>query len=148
MLQGSIVLFNYEETHTLKGLVGVDALRGFLFVSQFNTCSILDRQIVHWTGLALVIYCSKHIFEEIQFPRCYHGRQGVWKRIRSKKLKLRLNICPIQNSDAQIEGSNVIRTPCDDRLATFIKYYILFGKMLGLLLPKQNILGGYVSYTI
>lgn len=100
MLQGSIVLFNYEETHTLKGLVGVDAQRGFLFVSQFNTCSILDRQIVHWIGLALVIYCSKHIFEEIQFPRCYHGRQGVWKRIRSKKLKLRLNIRPIQSSDA------------------------------------------------
>lgn len=88
------------------------------------------------------------MFEEIQFPRCSHGRQGVWKRIRSKKLKLRLNIRPIQNSDAQIEGSNVIRTPCDDRLAMFIKYYILFGKMLGLLLPKQNILGGYVSYTI
>ena len=88
------------------------------------------------------------MFEGIQFPRCSHGRQGVWKRIRSKKLKLRLNIRPIQSSDAQFEESNVIKTPCDNRKATFIKYYILFGKMLGLLLPKQNIFGAYVSYTM
>lgn len=56
-----------------------------------------------------------------------------------------LNIRPIQSSDAQFEESNVIKTPCDNRMATFIKYYILFGKTLDLLLPKKNILGGYVS---
>lgn len=62
MLQGSIALISYGRTHTLKGLVGVDAKRGFLFVSQFETCSILDRQTVHWIGLALIIYCSKTYF--------------------------------------------------------------------------------------
>lgn len=40
MLQGSIAIISYERTHTLKGWVGVDAKRGFLFISQFNTFSI------------------------------------------------------------------------------------------------------------
>ena len=58
MLQGSIALISYERTHTPKGLVSVDAKRGFL-ICPFSYMSILDRQIVHWIGLDLEIYCSK-----------------------------------------------------------------------------------------
>ena len=74
MLQGSIALINHERIHTHKGLDGVDAKRGFLVVSQFNTCSILDRQIVHWIGLALEIYCSKIYFWGDSVPKMLSWR--------------------------------------------------------------------------
>ena len=41
---------NYKSTNTLKGLVGVDAKEGFLFVSQLYTGSMSDKQIVPRSG--------------------------------------------------------------------------------------------------
>ena len=100
---------NYNSTNTLKGLVGVDAKGGFLFVSQLYTGSISDKLIVHRSGLINLLQ-QKLSFEEVLPGNAIMADKEFDIESGLKKLNLALNIPPFLGSDAQFEESDVIKT--------------------------------------
>lgn len=100
---------NYKSTNTLKGLVGVDAKGGFLFVSQLYTGSISDKLIVHRSGLINLLQ-QKLSFGEVLPGDAIMADKGFDIESDLKKLNLALNIPPFLGSDAQFEESDVIKT--------------------------------------
>ena len=100
---------NYKSTNTLKSLVGVDAKGGFIFISQLNTGSISDKQIVHRCGL-LNLLAQKVSLGEVLPGDAIMADKGFDIESELRKLKLKLNIPPFLGSDTQFEESDVIKT--------------------------------------
>ena len=100
---------NYKSTNTLRGLVGVDAKGGFLFVSQLYTGSISDKQIVHRSGFIKLLQ-QKLSFEEVLPGDAIMADKGFYIESDLKKLNLALNIPPFLGTDAQFDKSDVMKT--------------------------------------
>lgn len=52
--------------YTLKSLVGVDSMRGFMFISQLYTGSICDKQIVSRSGFLNLLSRKKEVSEILE----------------------------------------------------------------------------------
>ena len=57
---------SYKSTNTLKSLVGVDSMGGFMFVSQLYTGSISDKQIVFRSGFLGLLSRKKEVSEILE----------------------------------------------------------------------------------
>jgi len=57
---------NYKSTNTLKSLVGVESMGGFMFVSQLYRGSISNKQIVFRSGFLNLLSRKKEVSEILE----------------------------------------------------------------------------------
>ncbi len=99
----------YKSANTLKGLVGVDAKGGFIFIYQLYTGSLSDKQIVHRSGLMNLLE-QKLALEEVLPGDAIMADKGFDLESDLRKLDLKLNIPPFLGAFTQFEESDVIKT--------------------------------------
>ena len=100
---------NYKSTNTLKSLVGVDSMGGFMFVSQLYTGSISDKQIVSRSGFLDLLSRKKEV-SEISEGDSIMADKGFDIGGDLQKIGLQLNIPPFLKEKPQFDQSEVIRT--------------------------------------
>ena len=100
---------SYKSTNTLKGLVGVDAKGGSVFIAQLYTGSISDKQIVTRSGF-LNILKQKLSVGEILPNDSIMADKGFDIESELKEIGLQLNIPPFLGSKSQFEESDVLKT--------------------------------------
>jgi len=100
---------NYKSTNTLKSLVGVDSMGGFMFVSQLYTGSISDKQIVFRSGFLDLLSRKKEVSEILEGDSIMADK-GFDIGGDLQKIGLQLNIPPFLKEKPQFNENEVIRT--------------------------------------
>ena len=100
---------NYKSTNTLKSLVGVDSMGGFMFVSQLYTGSISDKQIVFRSGFLGLLSRKKEVSEILEGDSIMADK-GFDIGGDLQKIGLQLNIPPFLKEKPQFNENEVIRT--------------------------------------
>ncbi|XP_068738175.1 uncharacterized protein, partial [Montipora capricornis] len=100
---------NYKSTNTLKSLIGVDSMGGFMFVSQLYTGSISDKQIVSRSGFLDLLSRKKEVSEIFEGDSIMADK-GFDIGGDLQKIGLQLNIPPFLKENPQFDESEVIRT--------------------------------------
>ena len=100
---------SYKSTNTLKGLVGVDAKGGFMFVSQLYTGTLSDKELVKRCGL-LSLLRGKINTSEINIGDCIMADKGFNIEKEINELGLQLNIPPFLQAEPRFSEMEVIRT--------------------------------------
>ena len=100
---------NCKSTNTLKSLVGVDSMGGFMFVSQLYTGSISDKQIVFRSGFLGLLSRKKEVSEILEGDSIMADK-GFDIGGDLQKIGLQLNIPPFLKEKPQFNENEVIRT--------------------------------------
>ena len=100
---------SYKSTNTLKSLVGVDSMGGFMFVSQLYTGSISDKQIVFRSGFLGLLSRKKEVSEILEGDSIMADK-GFDIGGDLQKIGLQLNIPPFLKEKPQFNENEVIRT--------------------------------------
>ena len=100
---------SFKSTNTLKSLVGVDSMGGFMFVSQLYTGSISDKQIVFRSGFLGLLSRKKEVSEILEGDSIMADK-GFDIGGDLQKIGLQLNIPPFLKENPQFSENEVIRT--------------------------------------
>ena len=136
LLKQSETYSNYKSTNTVKGLVGVDAKGGIMYVSHLYTGLISDKEIVKRSGFMKLLKRKIDVGEILRGDSIMADK-GFDISSELSEIGLNLNIPPFLRDQSSFSEDDVIRTQTIaqhrihiERAIGKVRRFLIFSKRL------------------